>query len=359
MGRETEKVLESVPDVVRGYILDLIYGNEMEPNGFADALAAAEEELAEFDRVLREQTGKGQKIPESYHRKRGKISRRRDDLKSEVNRLQRLIWDERMNKVFARLADELTIDDQWRVFFRSAWVARMDYLDYRERLSQADDLRKEIAETAGKLALLLRRILKTGVDCPGEFTHVQELLLTTDNDELAGHNSQWWRRMRKHVLGDPEWERAKELDQENDGSIDNAALNAEFVSPDEKPYIDPVEEARNMLRYAWESAPSLPALIDTLARAATQFQPCETGHIGVAISSRKKHEAYEYLRAVLYLLHTSEQDFAMTPGLTWAVATVADVMINDPDQSVEYDDVQKAHKHVIRSVNEAKAADSL
>jgi len=358
VGRETEKVLESVPDVVRRYILDRLYGDGPEAHGFVDALAAAEEELAELDRVSVEQTKKGQKIPKNYQIQHDRASKHRDDLKREISCLQRLIGDERMDKVFTLLADELTTDDQWRAFFRSAWVARMDYLKYRESLNEADDLRKEIATISERLATLLRKIYKTGVDCPGEFTHVQELLRTTDNGELGGRNLKWWRSMRKHVVGDPEWGRAKEVDQENDGGADSAALNAE-APLDEKSYSDPVEEARNMLRYAWESAPSLPALIDTLARAATQFQPCETGHVGAAISSRKRHEGYEYLRAILYSLHTSKQSFTMTPGLTWAVATAADVAMDDPDQSVEYDDVQKAYKHVIGSVNEAKEADSL
>ena len=117
----------------------------------------------------------------------------------------------------------------------------------------------------------------------------------------------------------------------------------QFVEPGEKPEIDPKEDARKVLHYAWGTAPDLPELLDTVVRAAREFQPRESGMTGAAIKSRQRSRAgnKEYLRAFGNLL-TEVRDIPLTINIMHAMAIVADVVINDRDVVVTYDDVVKA-----------------
>jgi len=117
-------------------------------------------------------------------------------------------------------------------------------------------------------------------------------------------------------------------------------LEIVIVPAGEKAEIDPVEEARNTLRYAWGTAPDFSALLDTVAKAARGFKPSESGMIGAAIESRQRSPKTEYLRAFGNLL--TAHSFALTTPIMRAMATVANVVINLPDVDVTYDDVRKA-----------------
>ena len=64
----------------------------------------------------------------------------RNHLAAEVACLQRLVHDGRMQPVYARLVGALTTDEQLSGFIYAAWVARMDYGKYRDRMKAADDL---------------------------------------------------------------------------------------------------------------------------------------------------------------------------------------------------------------------------
>jgi len=95
-----------------------------------------------------------------------------------------------------------------------------------------------------------------------------------------------------------------------------------------------------MLRYAWGTAPDLPALLDTVAEAALDFVPSESGAIGAAINSRQRNQKTEYIRAFDNIL-TNVHNFTLTTPIINAMAIVATVVINDPDIIVTYDDVRK------------------
>jgi hypothetical protein len=107
----------------------------------------------------------------------------------------------------------------------------------------------------------------------------------------------------------------------------------------ETPEIAP--EEKNALRYAWGTAPEFSALLETVASAARDFKPSETGMIGAAIESRQRSPKTEYLRAFGNLL-TDVHGIALTTPIMQAMAITANVVINLPDVYVTYDDVRKS-----------------
>jgi hypothetical protein len=246
-----------------------------------------------------------------------------------------------MRDAFALLTRECSDDWQWRNFIRSAWAARMDFAKYRDRLKRAAKLKGEIADAAETLAKLIRQFADTGINGPSELYSIPELLRQTDNHEMQGHNLHMWRSMRRHVLGDLPKRDIPEAKPEGESGEPMPPINIVIVPMEGKAEIDPEEEARNMLRYAWGTAPDFSALLGTMASAARAFKPSESGMLGAAIASRQKSPKTEYLRAFGNLL-TDVHRFALTTPTMHAMAIVANVVINLPDVDVTYNDVRKA-----------------
>jgi hypothetical protein len=330
-----------VPAAVRAHITTLIEGDSWEPQGWAVSLASAEQQLAEIDAEIKAKPSQLANI--LLRQERAEAVKHRDMLAGDMDCLQRLAHDSRMREAFALLTREFTDDQQWRGFVYAAWAARVDFSKYRERLKRAAELKDEIAEAADKLANLLTKFAETGVNGPDEFYSIPELLRKTDNYGMQKHNLDMWRAMRPHVLGDPP--RCdisdKELMPEECDRTSPPEIAIHFLEPNEKPEIDPVEKSRNTLRYAWGTAPELWALLDTVATAAREFQPSESGMIGAAIESRQRSTKTEYLRAFGSLL-TDQHHLTLTTFVMQAMAVVANVVINLPDVDVTYDDVRKA-----------------
>ena len=332
-----------VPAAVRAHIATLIEGDSWEPQGWAASLASAERQLAEIEGAIETKTRRGEHdyLP-SLRIQRAEAVAHRDMLAGEVDCLRRLAHDARMRVAFALLTREFSDDGQWRNFIRSAWAARVDFAKYRDRLKRAAELKGEIADAAEALAKLIRQFSETGINGPGEFYSIPELLRQTDNHEMQDHNLHMWRSMRRHVLGDLPREDVPEAKPEGEsGEPPTVEIVRVFLAPEEKAEIDPVEEARNMLRYAWGTAPDFSALLGTMANAARAFKPSESGMIGAAIESRQRSPKTEYLRAFGNLL-TDVHRFALTTPIMQAMAIVANVVINLPDVDVTYDDVRKA-----------------
>jgi hypothetical protein len=303
-----------IPAAVREYVTKLIEGDSWEPVGLQESLAHAERRLAEIDEKIQSciRWGKDDYLP-GLEKERAEALAHRDSLAGDIDCLRRLVQDERMREAYAILTREFTDDRQWRNFIYAAWAARADFAKYRDRLKRAAELADEVAQKAETLAKLIRQFSATGINGPSEFYSIPELLRQTDNHELEGHNLHMWRSMRRHILGDPpEW--------------------------DEK-LVD--EEARNMLRYAWGTAPEVSELLETLASAARAFKPSAPGMIGAAIKSRKRSPKTEYLRAFGNLL-TEEHGIALTTPIVKATAITATVVINLPDVDLTSDDVRKA-----------------
>jgi hypothetical protein len=265
----------------------------------------------------------------------------RDSLKAEVDCLRRLAHDERMRDAYALLTREFADDRQWRNFIYAAWAARVDFAGYRDRLRRAAELTGEIAQAAETLARLIRQFSATGINGPSEFYSIPELLRQTDNHEMQGHNLHMWRSMRQHVLGAPLRRDVQVVTSAEESGEPVPPIEIVRVPIGEIPEITPEEEARNMLRYAWGTAPEFSALLETVASAARAFKPSATGMIGAAVESRQRSPKTEYLRAFGNAL-TNVHGFALTRPIMRAMAVTANVVINLPDVDVTYDDVRKA-----------------
>lgn len=332
-----------VPAAVRAHITTLIEGDSWEPMGWQESLASAERQLVEIDGKIESciRWGKDDYLP-GLRKDKAEAAAHRDRLAGDVDCLHRLAHDARMRDAFALLTREFTDDRQWRNFIYAAWAARVDFAKYRDRLKRAAELKGEIADAAETLAKLIRQFADTGINGPSELYSIPELLRQTDNHEMQDHNLHMWRSMRRHVLGDLPREDVSEVKPaEGSGEPPTVEIVRVFLAPEKKAEIDPVEEARNMLRYAWGTAPDFSALLGTMANAARAFKPSETGMIGAAIESRQRSPKTEYLRAFGNLL-TDVHRFALTTQTMQAMAIVANVVINLPDVDVTYDDVRKA-----------------
>lgn len=277
--------------------------------------------------------------------RKAEVTKHRDDLARDIANIRRLVHDGRMKDAYRILTNAFFDDEdkerqrKFDGFIFAAWGACLDFTHYRERLKQAAELRDEIAKTADKLAGLLDRIGETGVMCPGEFFSIPRLLRNTDNHERNNYNLHMWRAMRGYVLGDHP---RRELSERERTEFDRTKkIVIQIVAMEEKPDIDPVEEARNTLRYGWEKAPPLSALLKTVSRAAKEFKPSESGVIGAAIDSRQQSVKAEYLRAFGNLL-TEQHRFTLNKEIMQAMAIASNVVINSPDIDVTYDDVRKA-----------------
>lgn len=309
-------------------------------------LAEIKEHLAYWQRPNHHPNYAEIQIAELRQRK-AEVIKRRDTFARDIANIRRLVLDTRMKNTYQILTnvffdnEEQERQRKFDGFIYAAWSARLDFSPFRERLQRAAELRDEIARTADKLARLLDDIGETGVICPGEFFCIPELLRTTDNHEMNNHNLHMWRAMRGHVLGDPPRRDPSKNEQAEFDPADKLEIVFRILEPGEKPDIDPAEQARNTLRYGWENSPPLSELLKTVSQAAREFNPSEGGLIGAAISSKKRNEKTEYLRAFGNLL-IEQHRFNLTSQIMKAMVIAANVVINSPDIDVTYDDVRKA-----------------
>lgn len=334
-----------VPEVVRVDIHSRIYGDDNNRHGWSASLASAETSLRNADAILATALAQGDQHSTNQLRiEKADAQKHRDAMASEVACLNRLAHDARMKPAYVALSNEFTTDDQWRNFTYAAWAARVDYSKFRDRKKQTEVLANEIANAAENLATMLGKFHSTGICGPGELSSIPALLEGTDNHDMDNRNLHMWRSMRKHVLGRD----AAKNDSDgvevlsNQSLADNSVkVTVEFVALKAEAVVDTAAEARNMLRYAWGTAPGLEALLGTVARAAREFTANESGMIGAAIKKRQSNPSTEYIRAFAHLLF-DEHRFQSSSILMNAMATVATVVINDPQVDVSYDDVRKS-----------------
>lgn len=332
-----------VPAAVRAHIKDILEGEPIRQiPGYQGLLEEAERKLKAVSESLDRKIFNGEdSYVDGLRLQKAEAQSRRDRLAEDVKCLNRLGHDPRMRDVFSLLTSEFTEDEQWRSFIYAAWSARINFKEYRERLKEAVRLKEKIAEAAESLANLIHQFNEARVMGPSEFYSITELLRQTDNHQLNNHNLQMWRSMRGFILGDPPMEEANDIKPEAKKKNPVAKIKIEFISQDDKAPIDPEEKTRNMLRYAWGTAPDFSALLGTMARKARKFKPSESGMIGAAIKSRQSSPKTEYLRAFGNLL-TDVHKFALSMPIMQAMATVGNVVINLPDVDATYDDVRKA-----------------
>jgi hypothetical protein len=267
----------------------------------------------------------------------------RDWLAEELSCLKRLGHHRDMPQVFELLQHDFPDGEKVEDFIYCAWAARIDFAKYREGLKKASKIKQEIAEVANNLSKLLHMLSNTGVMGPGELFSIPELLKQTDNHNLNDHNLQMWRSMRMHILGDKLDRCFEDSSIIHSEQVSNQPVNIQIIPIESNIKIDPAEEQRNMLRYAWGTAPDVSALIETISKAAFNFQPKESDMIGAAVQSRQHSQKTEYIRALWFLLSDSHK-FLLTLQIRKAICLVANVVLDSPEIEVTLDDVNKALK---------------
>lgn len=330
-----------VPTVVRAQISTMLDGSPEEGAGWRQLLEDAESHLAKIELAIEANVPTGiETIQDRLRVLKAEANVERNAVLQDIECVERLVQDARMRDVYSSLASDFS-DSQWRSFIHAAWAARVNYAKYRDRLTQAEYLRREIVSTAKALASLLTKFEQTGSMAPAEFSDITALLRGTDNDKDRGRNLHMWRLMRSRVLGEePENEEPKP--EHKPASATD--FRARFLDSQVKLEIDPSKAARSDIRYAWSTAPDLSSLLETVAKVAEELRPREHGMIGSAIESRKSNVKTEYIRAFGHLL-TDLHTFLLTPKIKRAMVIVSNVVTNDPDIDVTYDDVRKALSH--------------
>lgn len=326
-----------VPNAVRELIAGMLDGDaarDWSDFGWREALKRSERELQRLEGLL-----KTIHDPEGLNNVRVECAKERANLEAlgeNVASLERLALRPEMQAAYARLVGALGTDAELKAFVRAAWGAHMNYGTFRERMKEAAEIARKVADAAGTLRDLLQKAEGFGTYLPGEFFGVRSLLRNTDHDP-DDRNHYMWQRLRHVVLGD----RPDPLPQ--DANVVPIRPEVVLVSALDATPLDPEEQARNMLNYAWGIAPDVRHIIATMQRAAQECAPTETGTIGAALSRQKKNPKTEYLRGFASLLR-NEHHIELTADIMNAMAVTATVMLNDPESVVTYDDVRKAVK---------------
>lgn len=332
-----------VPNAVRVSMAARLEGDGYEPAGLISYLAKAEADLQRIQRA-REDWLHDEAESNALRIQHAEATERRDDLAAEVACCQRLVHDARMQPAYALLVSLPNVTDlQLSGFIYAAWAARMDYGKHRERVKAAADLAREVAKAAGALANALRKAEGfIGPYLPSEFFSIRSLLEKTEHD-YSDRDFYMWPGMRRVILGEPPppLNAAAESAWEPSEKAEPPEIQIRFVAPGEAEPIDAAEAARNALRYAWGTVPSMARIIATMQREAVAYTASESGHIAAALASQKGNRKFEYLRAFGALLRDVHR-MTLTTDTMKAMATTATVVLNEPDLDVSYDDVRKA-----------------
>lgn len=324
-----------VPNAVRELIAGMLDGDiahDWADLGWRGALEKSERELGRLEGLLH-----SIQDPEGLNNVRveyAKESANARGIGENVASLERLALRPEMQAAYARLVGALGTDAELKAFIRAAWGAHMNYGTFRDRLKEAAEIARKVADAAGTLHDLLQKAEGFGTYLPGEFFGIRSLLRNTDHDP-DDRNHYMWQRLRHVVLGD----RPDPLPQNT--NVVPLRVEVVLVSALDATPLDPEEQARNMLDYAWGSAPDVRHIVATMQRAAQECVPTETGTIGAAVSSQKRNRKTEYLRGFASLLR-NEYRIELTAEIMNAMAVTATVVLNDPDTDVTYDDVRKA-----------------
>lgn len=329
-----------VPESVQRHIRSYLEGDEWVPRGLEHSLLSAKERLIQIENQIAEVTPDDVESNQ-LRKKKTELTQHHDWLYENVECLKRLAFDERMEEVYESLRLVFDDDEKSVAFIHAAWAARVDFTAYRKKLKRAAELKNQIAGSSENLARLIRQFFALGMsNGPSEFHSIPSLLEQTDNAQ----DEYMWRVMCPLVLG--ETSKTEEADsREGETHMDQPPIpeiRITYVERDDEVGVGPEQEYRNLLHYAWGLAPDLSELLDTVAKAAHDYQPELTGFIGAGIRTRQKSKAgnKEYLRAFGHLL--MDRGVEPTNMLKQIAADAANVVINDPDFTVTYDDVVKA-----------------
>ena len=329
-----------VPHAVRVSMAARLEGARIEPSGWILALASAEAELLRVQQMQQDYRH-DEAVSNALRIEFAKATEHRDLLAAEVACCQRLVHDARMQPAYALLVSLPNVTDaHLSGFIYAAWAARMDYAKRRAQVKAADELAGAVAKAAGALAELLHKAEGFVGPClPSEFFSIRRLLEKTEHDR-SDRDFYLWPGMRDYILGESE---PAQVEPREPGEMPEAPeiVQIEPIPLTKAEPPDPDEERRDMLRYAWGTAPSVGRIIATMQQEALNYTAAESGHIAAALASRQHSGKTAYLRAFGALLR-GEHSIVWTTGAMNAMATTATVVLNEPDLVVTYDDVKKA-----------------
>jgi hypothetical protein len=235
--------------------------------------------------------------------------------KRAIGAMERMLRDTSgMQKVFDCLKKAMpeaeNHDTDAAYFVYSAWrCASEDYADLRSKKKDADILLSEISQKSEELANALSDLQLTGFMPAPELSDIADLLRSS--------------------LPTTEPARGKWK------SLSNLAFGK---------HADPGEaDALKHVAYVWESAPSLIDLLKQVSFLAKSDGVGNYPELMAAISSRKRSEKMEYLRALWAVL--GEAGFPIgEPSLNLACAESANILLDLVvyDQEATTDDVRTA-----------------
>lgn len=334
-----------VPVAVRRYVTTLIEGGAFPGDaGWKKSLAGIERRLSDIDDVLIDFIQHGQEDELSCLRQhRMAVVEEQERLVGDIACVERLVHDTRMKAVYELLATVFSDAMEWEAFFDAAWSARLDVKANRDQLKAAVALKREIADTAKKLAQLIDSFQALGLHGPDEFFSVFTLFQKAEMPQ--SHKRKF---MDRHILG--------ALSQDEASPISPEALFAATAGGDAVK-IGVTEAIKIPLPYAWEGAPAFSRLLYTVATAAQRFEPSEHGGIGEAVDSRQANQKTEYLRAFVYYLLDAHH-LTPSPQLISATAVTANVAINLAHIDVSRDDCTKAVSQYLEKVKETAGGNS-
>ena len=199
--------------------------------------------------------------------------------------LRRLTGDDlRMRDAWTRLARIACTDEDYVLFVLAAWWMRDDYGEWRERIRQAGELARRIAETASGLAGFLRQIEQTCTRLPHEFTSLRALLWRSPSAQGGPYDSVW-QVVRQEICG-PAWlnEDSSPTDTPPAGPLEignrlqeGGTLTIRWCDEDDDDSINEEEKRKEQrqhaLSYAWEKAPDVRQVLLTLAGVAENHTP--------------------------------------------------------------------------------------
>jgi hypothetical protein len=329
-----------VPAPVRIYIEETISGSQNH-DGLEKILANAKQSFLDISASLQQKLDDIGFLDSESIDKKNRTQAYRDQCEGDVAFLCRLGSDLRMKAAYKSLEKVFTTDDQWRQFLYCCWSARIDFNRYREKMENATDLSKKIAEEAESLATKIRAIEQVHTNLPLELHSIQALLRVTENRSLFDRNLEMWRIHRGVVLAD-----------QPPQDFDNARLIQEtttlhkvsFRSDEEvvqQKVVSEVDQYRSNVKYSWGLAPDFASLLFKLAEIMKDFLPKEHGYIGAGLASRESNEKTAYIRA-LYNLLSNSPGIEMNLHVRKAIVSVTSIALDQKDVEVTLDDVTKA-----------------
>lgn len=325
---------------------EVLHGSGADTDGWIGLLNRLQARLSQVETLLADSALASEVFLSALRRERLDLADQVRRLEEEVACLERLTTrpDPDLEDVYALLQEELRDAEQTWSFIYAAVSANIEFARYREAIKSARERKQEIARLAQALAEQLDGFDRTGIQAPDPFWSIRALLEKADAPE---NNFMVWRQVRDRVLGEYHSVDEEKANASTAAVTENLDDDGYQDLPEDDFVIGEFEEGATATatpehdrRYAWQVAPSLADLLQTLSEVANDFEPKEHHLIGAALNTRQSSVKTSYIRAFAHLLN--EHGITPTPPLMRAMAKVATLVLHRDDLVVSYDNVRKA-----------------